>query len=72
MLVVAELCGLLESKMDGSLLSLSIFSSLEASAGGSWWLRASGMSVDGLEVQVSALYQDFKERHTDLQYCHQE
>jgi hypothetical protein len=71
MLVVAELCGLLESKMDGSLLSLSIFSSLEVSAGGSWLLRASGMSVDGLEAQISTLYQDFKERHTDLQYCHQ-
>jgi hypothetical protein len=57
MLVVAELCGLLESKMDGSLLSLSIFSSLEASAGGSWWLRAARMSADGLDAQISILYQ---------------
>jgi len=54
---VAELCGLLESKMDGSLLSLSIFSSLEASAVGSWWLRASGMSAEGLDAQISILYQ---------------
>jgi hypothetical protein len=69
MLVVAELCGLLESKTDGSLSSLSIVSSLEASAGGSGWLRA---SVDGLDAQFSILYRDFEERHTDLQYCHQE
>jgi hypothetical protein len=57
MLVVPELCGLLESNMDGSLLSLSIFSSLEASAGGSWWLSASGISADCLDAQISILYQ---------------
>jgi hypothetical protein len=72
MLVVAELCGLLESKMDGSLLSMSILSSLEASGRGSWSSRASRMSADDLDAQISILCRDFVDRHTDLQSCQRE